>query len=263
MTITRAGVALAAAVLIAGARPMAAINVQELPFALRGHTLTLEAYFPAGTPLGTVFMGSGDAGWTGLGKSMAEFLAGRGYVVVGINVKQYLSEFRVGAAHLTVDDPPRDYRAMGTWLRDQRLLHAPVFMSGVSEGAALAVLATADPQNHEWIDGLVTMGVPRTAELAWKWTDFTTWITKKDANEPSFSPFDYVGRVAPVPLVMLQSRTDEYVPAADYERCQANAREPKKLVLIDASNHRFTDRRDELRREYLSALGWVQSIKVH
>ncbi len=34
--------------------------------------------------------------------------------------------------------------------------------------------------------------------------------------------------------------------------------DPKRLVLIDASNHRFTDRRLELQQAYLNAIGWVQ-----
>lgn len=238
-----------------------AAEPRQMDFPLRGRMLTLTMYTPGSRPLGTVLMGSGDAGWTGLSVTMAEFLSDRGYLVIGINVKQYLSVFRNGNQHLTVDDPPADYRALADWLGRQHLLVAPVLLSGVSEGAAIAVLGASDVKNHSWVDGLITMGLPRTAELAWKWTDFTTWFTKKDANEPSFSPFDFIAWVTPVPVVMIQSRKDEYVPRADYERCHANAQEPKKLVLIDASNHRFTDRRNELQQEYLAALSWIQQAK--
>ena len=107
----------------------------------------------------------------------------------------------------------------------------------------MAVLVSADHKNHEWIDGVVTMGIPPLAELAWKWTDIGSWITKSDSKEPSFRSYDYVADISPVPFVMLQSRKDEYVSPADYQACDAKAKEPKKLVLIDASNHRFTDRR--------------------
>jgi hypothetical protein len=48
------------------------------------------------------------------------------------------------------------------------------------------------------------------------------------------------------------------VSEADYREMDAIAKPPKKLVLIDASNHRFTDRRKELRAEYLAALAWIQ-----
>ena len=53
---------------------------------------------------------------------------------------------------------------------------------------------------------------------------------------------------------MIQSTKDEYVSEADYKRFLATARDPKKLVLIDASNHRFTDRRDQLRTACFAGL---------
>jgi fermentation-respiration switch protein FrsA (DUF1100 family) len=132
-----------------------------------------------------------------------------------------------------------------------------VIVTGVSEGAALAVLAASEAKNHAWIDGVITMGLPASAELAWRWTDAASWITKRDASEPSFAPADVIARVSPLPLYMIQSTRDEYVPPEDYERFRALARQPSRLVLIDASNHRFTDRRAELDAAFLSGLAWI------
>jgi hypothetical protein len=50
------------------------------------------------------------------------------------------------------------------------------------------------------------------------------------------------------------------VSEADYQRFLATAGEPKKLTLIDASNHRFTDRRQELRAAYFAGLAWIQQM---
>src|SRR5205823_8917765 len=49
-------------------------------------------------------------------------------------------------------------------------------------------------------------------------------------------------------LPIFQSTKDEYVPRLEWERLLGTAREPKKQILIDASNHRFTDKRSEERR---------------
>ena len=38
------------------------------------------------------------------------------------------------------------------------------------------------------------------------------------------------------------------------------AKEPKQLVLIDASNHRFTDRRPELTRVFAAGLEWIARL---
>ena len=70
----------------------------------------------------------------------------------------------------------------------------------------------------DWIDGVLTMGLPPSAEIAWRWTDVTAWFTRRDPAEPSFAPGDVIAAVAPVPLFMIQSRKDEYVAPADYER---------------------------------------------
>jgi type IV secretory pathway VirJ component len=236
----------------------AGIAADRLYFPVRGKTLTLHVFRPAGVPRGTVIMASGDVGWVGLAVGMAKFLSREGYIVVGVNTRRYLAAFRTGKTHLLVTDPPADYLAMAAWLEGQQLLVEPVIVSGVSEGAAIAVLAAASPENHGWLRGAITLGLPPVAELAWRWKDMRSWITKHDPREPSFAPKDVIASVSPLPLVMIQSTTDEYVRQADYEQLEAAARAPKKLVLIDARNHRFTDRRNELRTAYLEALDWVQ-----
>jgi alpha-beta hydrolase superfamily lysophospholipase len=240
--------------------PHAAAAAEKIDVAVRGKTLTLTVYRPgppAAPPRGTILMGSGDVGWVGLAVTMAEELSAQGYVVAGINVRQYLSSFTSGKSHLQPADVPGDYRVFRDTLQQKGALVRPVVLSGVSEGAALAVLAASDGQNHDWIDGVITMGIPPTAELAWRWTDVGAWITKHDADEPSFAPSEVIAKVAPLPLYMIQSSKDEYVPKAEYERLEAAARDPKKLVLIDASNHRFTDRRPELRSAYMAGLAWI------
>ena len=84
-----------------------------------------------------------------------------------------------------------------------------------------------------------------------------SWITKHDADEPSFAPRDVIGAVSPIPLCMIQSTRDEDVSQAEWERFLAEAREPKKQLLIDASNHRFTDKRPELDAAYRAGLAWI------
>jgi fermentation-respiration switch protein FrsA (DUF1100 family) len=229
---------------------------------VRGKTLSLAIYRPEGTPRGTIIMGSGDVGWVGLAVSMAQQLESDGYLVVGVNVRQYLSAFAEGKSHLMQTDVPRDYAAVADRLRAQRLLAAPVILSGVSEGAALSVLAASESANHAWVDGVIAMGLPEVAELAWHWSDVPAWIFKKDANEPSFHAHEIIASVSPVPIALIQSTKDEYVPEADYRRLFETARDPKKLFLIDASNHRFTDKPRELRAAYASALEWVKAARV-
>ena len=240
-----------------------AANGQKLDVDVRGQTLTLTVYVPKpGVPVrGTILMGSGDVGWVGLATTLAEFLSDGGYIVAGINARQYLSAFANGSEHLRVDQVPADYDLLATALRSRGLLVRPVILSGVSEGAALAVAAAASPDSHRWVDGVVTMGLPPTAELAWRWKDVMAWITKKDADEPSFSPHEIIARVSPLPLWMIHSTRDEYVEEADYRRFDSVAKAPKRLVLIDAKNHRFTDRMPQLKEQFLAGLAWFDNLR--
>ena len=255
----RRSLALAAGCLLYGATAWAAVDTVDMT--LREKTITLNIYRPAlpeAQVPGVVFMASGDVGWVGLAVSLSEYLRDQGYVVVGINSRQYLAAFTSGKRHVMPDEVGGDYAAIAAFAHTQRVPPLPVIVSGVSEGAALSVLAASSAANHRWISGVITMGLPATAELAWRWSDFTSWITKKDASEPSFAAADVIAGVAPLPLCLIQSTKDEYVTEQDYRALEAAARDPKKLVLIEASNHRFTDKLPDLRREYLAALAWIR-----
>ena len=246
--------------LLSGASLARAASTEKLDVPVRGKVITLTIYHPKTAARGTIIMGSGDVGWVGLAVSMAEELSAQGFIVIGVNARQYLSTFTSGRDHLQAKDVPRDYKLFADRLKEKQLLVRPVVLSGVSEGAALAVLAASDPTNHAWIDGVITLGLPATAELAWRWTDLWASMVKKDADEPSFTVADVVPAVSPLPLYMIQSKKDEYVTPAEYEKFRAIAREPKQLVLIEASNHRFTDRRPELSRAFAAGLEWIAKI---
>jgi fermentation-respiration switch protein FrsA (DUF1100 family) len=230
---------------------------ERLDMPVRGHAMALTIYRPTGPPRGTIVMGSGDVGWVGLAVSRAEELSASGYVVVGINVREYLAAFTSKGGHLQPRDIQADFAELSGFLKARGLLTSPVIVSGVSEGAGIAVVAAAARENHDWISGVITMGLPQLSEIAWRWTDFTSWITKRNADEPSIRATDFLADIAPIPLVMIQSTKDEYVSESDYRAMERAARSPKRQILIPAGNHRFTDRMADLRQAYDDALKWI------
>jgi fermentation-respiration switch protein FrsA (DUF1100 family) len=255
MRLVRGLVVLAA--VAAWVSPVFARTPEKLDITVRGRALTVTIYVPKTAPRGTILMGSGDVGWVGLAASLAEELSAQGYIVAGVNARQYLASFTSSKDFLQPKDVPADYQVLADRLRERQLLVRPVVVSGVSEGAALAVLAASDPKSRGWIDGVLTIGLPATAELAWHWSDLWASAMKRDADEPSFTIADFLPRVSPLPLFMIQSRKDEYVTPVQYQQLRVIAREPKQLVLIDASNHRFTDRRPELATAVAAGLDWI------
>jgi fermentation-respiration switch protein FrsA (DUF1100 family) len=211
---------------------------------------------PAGLP--PVVLTGGDGGWHGFIVDVAEHLARHGHLVVGVNAQDYLSS-------LSKDRPLEPSQVAQDYLEFVRFAQTRAssgtmeraILAGWSEGAGLAVLAAAEKGNHPSLLGVVTMGLPDFNELAWRLRDSIIFITKGVPKEKTFSSKDYVGRVAPVPLAMLQSTHDDFVPLATARELFGLAGEPKQLYLVDAWNHRFTGNREEFFRRLEEALQWI------
>jgi len=56
---------------------------------------------------------------------------------------------------------------------------------------------------------------------------------------------------------MLHSTHDEFVPLADAQRMIGLGGEPKRLWVVDAADHRFSDNLSAFDRSLLAAIDWV------
>jgi fermentation-respiration switch protein FrsA (DUF1100 family) len=222
---------------------------------LRGQPQTVRLYGArgAGTP---VIVSSGDGGWVHLAPHVAEALAARGYFVVGFDVKAYLESFTSKEQTLRVEDEPGDYRALADFAA-RGSVSKPILI-GVSEGAGLSVLAATDPKTKDAIGGVIGLGLPDLNELGWRWRDSIIYVTHGVPKEPTFSAAALVNRVSPLPLAAIHSTSDEFVPVAAIERMMALAGEPKRLWVLTAADHRFSDKLSELDEQLVQALQWVK-----
>jgi dienelactone hydrolase len=223
---------------------------------IRGRAQSLRIYGTrGGRPL---IVSSGDGGWIHLGPHVAEFLAGHGFFVVGFDVRAYLEGFTSSSAALRTENEPGDYKALVDFAsRESR--QKPILI-GVSEGAGLSVLAASDPQTKAALAGVIGLGLPDINELGWRWKDAIIYLTHQTPNEPTFSAATVIGRVAPLPLAAIHSTHDEFVPRSEIEQLLGRAAEPKKLWIIEAADHRFSDNVDELDRRLLEAIAWIASV---
>jgi dienelactone hydrolase len=221
----------------------------------RGKKQELHLYGTRGRP--PVILSSGDLGWAGLVVHVAEFLANNGYYVVGLNSKAYLASFTTKSSALAPQDVPKDFLTLIEYTKQSSSV-TPI-LAGVSEGAGLSVLAATDSRVKSAVAGILALGLPDENELGWKWQDFTIWITKKVPDEPSFMVSDLVGKVSPVPLAEIHSTHDEFLPLEKAKALFARAGEPKRMWVIEADNHRFSNSHDELDRRMLEALTWIKS----
>jgi dienelactone hydrolase len=222
---------------------------------VRGQDQPLHLYGrPEGTP---VVVASGDGGWIHLGPEVAEFLAGQGCFVVGVDSKRYLSSFTTDQATLRPEDVPGDFRAFADRARGGR--DAKVLLVGVSEGAGLAVLAASNDRLRPTLLGVIGLGLPDRNELGWRFKDALIYVTKGRPNEPTFSVAEQIPRMDMLPLATLHSTHDEFVPVAEARRLISLPGGPKRLWVIDAANHRFSGKTAELQQRLLEAVAWVRA----
>jgi dienelactone hydrolase len=220
---------------------------------IRGQTLSLHVYgAPGGIP---VIVSSGDGGWIHLGPHVAEVLATQGFFVVGFDVKEYLERFTSGKTTLRVEDEPGDYKVIADFAA-RGSSQKPILI-GVSEGAGLSVLAASDPRMKTAIAGVIGLGLPDLNELGWRWKDAMIYVTHRTPNEPTFSVSAIIDRLTPVPLGAIHSTQDEFVPVAQVQQVFERAKEPKKLWIIRAADHRFSDNLAEFDRCLLEAITWI------
>jgi len=250
----RCRAAVAAMVFLLGAAANADAQRTET-LNLRGHAQTLRIY---GTRGGTpVVVSSGDGGWVHLGPHVAEVLASQGFFVVGFDVRGYLESFTSGTTTLSPADEPRDFQVLAEFAA--RGSNRKPILVGVSEGAGLSVLAATDPQTKASIAGVLGLGLPDINELGWRWKDAVIYVTHGVPKEPTFNATTFVGRVAPLPLGAIHSTRDEFVPLTEIQKVMDAAASPKRLWIVTASDHRFSDNLQEFDRRLAEALAWIAS----
>lgn len=220
---------------------------------IRGREQPLHLYGKRGDP--PIIVSSGDGGWIHLGPHVAEFLANHGFFVVGFDVKDYLEGFTSGKTTLSAEEEPGDYKVLADFAA-RGSTRKPILI-GVSEGAGLSVLAATDPRTRASIAGVIGLGLPDVNELGWRWRDALIYITHGTPNEPTFSTAAIVKRLDSMPLGAIHSTRDEFVALPEVQRIFEAASEPKKLWVVKACDHRFSDNLTEFDQRLLEATGWV------
>jgi fermentation-respiration switch protein FrsA (DUF1100 family) len=190
----------------------------------------------------------------------AEVLAANGFFVVGFDVKAYLESFTSSRTTLKPEDEPRDYQVLADFAA--RGASRKPMLIGVSEGAGLSVLAATDPATKGTIAGVLGVGLPDLNELGWRWRDSLIYVTHGVPKEPTFSTAAIVGSVSPIPLGAIHSTNDEFVALSELQKVFEVAKEPKKLWIVKAADHGFSDNVAEFDRRLLEAMDWLSQNRA-
>ena len=108
--------------------------------------------------------------------------------------------------------------------------------------------------------GIISIGLPKQNQLVSGLGANHANLNNEGNALYGFRSESVMGQIAPVPLVMIQSTTDTASPQKVGNALFASARDPKKYVLIKASNHRFSGAREEFYSALRDAVTWMREL---
>lgn len=230
---------------------------------LRGRApISLQVYQQANAKMQPlVIFTSGDGGWSPFCADIAAHIAATGKTVVGFNAKEYLTTFASSQKPVTPEELTHDYGEIidAALTRPGIDSKGPVTLAGWSLGAGYSVLVSSDGTVKSRIERVIAISLPNYNELAWKPTDALIYITHGTPHEKVFAAQDYLPKLAPVPLVMLNATGDDTSPLADAQSLFAKAIRPRRFFAIPANGHHFEGGEKEFYADLDQSFGSAQS----
>ena len=237
------------------------VVTEDRDVVVRGQQFRVHFYRPQGDKAATpAIYACGDGGWRGLAPRTAQELAHMGFAVAGIDSKVYLREFSSVKTPLSIKQLAQDYADVAVALRSYAKVDSatPVYVYGWSLGAGFAIAVGSDEQTRANWAGIISIGLPKQNQLVSGLGANRANLNHEGNELYGFRSESVMGRIAPVPLVMIQSTSDTASPQKVGNTLFATARDPKKYVLIKASNHRFSGAREEFYTALGDAVTWMR-----
>jgi fermentation-respiration switch protein FrsA (DUF1100 family) len=238
------------------------VITEDRDITVRNQQFRVHFYRPrADGPTIPAIYACGDGGWRGLAPRTAGQLAHMGFAVAGIDSKVYLREFSSIQNPLTIKKLARDYADVARALRPYAKVDAatPVYVYGWSLGAGFAIAVGSDLETRSNWAGVVSIGLPKQNQLVSGVSGNHANLNVEAQADYGFRSQDVLAQIAPVPLVMIQSTSDTASPQKIGTMLFASAKDPKKYVLIKASNHRFSGAREEFYAALGDAVTWMKA----
>ena len=236
---------------------------------LRGQAQRL--YFFPGAAIASVqthhriLFAPGDGGWRGFAITMAAQLAAQGNDVYALDTKHYLSSFTHGKSVLTPAAVMSDFHELAARIQSQSSESQPaekIILVGWSTGAGLTVLAAAHEDKTAY-EGLIAVSLGKTNILGWRCRDNLTYLTNQLPNEPTYQTENYLPQVTPLPIFVIQSSNDQFIPNEEAEALFIQTRHPKRFTLIHAHDHSFNGKRAEFFTALQQGLHWIAQHNRH
>jgi type IV secretory pathway VirJ component len=220
---------------------------------LNGHRLTLHLT-PGLAPYRNqlIVYATGDAGWRGNDRDVFTQLRSWGYAAAGFSAPEYLKHLPGEDGTTTPDRLALDFSTIMNEARTAlQLSHSvPAVLVGVSRGADLAVVAAGQSAFQRQLAGVVAVGLTREEE----------YVHRRRRPVAALELYTYLPQLRDVPLSVIQSTRDNYLPARDARALFGDDTPRRTLHAIEARNHSFAGARPLLYSTLRASLAWVARI---
>jgi hypothetical protein len=230
--------------------------VADRPIVLNGHPLVLHFANPTGTSHPLLVYATGDGGWHRKDLSVYHQMVAWGYPIVGFDAHDYVTH--LGAMPSTT--PARlagDYEKIIMLAKDALRLPAdyPVVLVGVSRGAGLSVVAAGQRSLRSTLSGVVAVALTREEEYVKRRR--LRLRGPRPRERVMVAVYEYLPRLADVPLAVIQSTRDNYLPAADARALFGKDTPRRWFQPVQARNHSFGGARPQLYQSMERSLDWI------
>lgn len=233
--------------------------VRSAPLATETVELHLVHPPPSARNLPLLLYATGDGGWRSADRGLFQHLAHWGYPVAGFSAEQYLHHLRFEAtspAHVA-----EDFGDLIAFAKNALGLPvaAPTVLVGFSRGSGLAIVAAGSTELRPLLGGVLAVALTSEEEYVRDDKSHGTRHprTPSDRKLATLRPYDLLPDLAPLPLVVIQSTHDSYLPANEARRLFGPDSEHRRLFPIAASSHTFKDARDALFEQARVSLEWI------
>jgi Bacterial virulence protein (VirJ) len=237
-------------------------TTSDAAVSLHGHALALHLSLPAGPPPESPGRGrqapvllvyaTGDAGWWGKDRDIFSHIKRWGYPAVGFSAREYVHHLRQDAVRPS--EIASDYAAIIQVAQARLGLPATTraVLVGKSRGAGLAVAAAGRYPQNPGLAGLLAVGLTREEE----------YVHHRLSGSGShqlvmLQTYSYLCTLGNMPVAVIQSTHDGYVPAAEARRLLGPDTSLRELVAIDSRDHNFGGALDELYTQMERSLEWI------
>ena len=213
------------------------------------------------SPAVLVVFATGDAGWFGASGQVFEHMAQKGYYLAGFDSRSVVAPNRKTGERNSISDAGLALEAM--FDHAKRALGLPetthVIVTGDSRGATMVIFAAAEKHVRDGVRGAVAIALTREVD----YLDAPPPAERNPAiqvdDEGRIQIYPVLSHLDTIPIAVIQSTHDRYVPSAESRRLMGPDTPMLRLYEVKARNHGFDGGRDHLLADLDDALSWIEA----